>query len=136
MAQKSNDPTPQRPEGGRLLDAPLMTIDLLTWIREVKAEETWKDSDKNSMTLYKTPALRIVLIALHQAAEIPPHKAEGVMSLQLLEGSIEFTTPQQSETLHQGHILTLHSGITHSIIALEESVFLLTLTTPEKNHEG
>lgn len=132
MAEKSNDPTPQRPEGGRLLDAPLMTIDLPTWIKEIKAEETWNDSDRNSITLYKTSVLRIVLIALHKATELPLHKAEGVLSLQVLEGSIEFTTSQQSETLHQGQLLTLHSGITHGVVALEESVILLSLATSEK----
>jgi len=47
--------------------------------------------------------------------------------VQVLEGRIQFDTGQQSVELSKGHMLALHEGIPHSVLAKEESVFLLTL---------
>lgn len=129
MKKKSNEATPQRPEGDRLLDASMVTIDLVAFAEQIKNEPSWKDSDRNAITVYKTNGLRIVLIALHAGAEMPKHTADGIISLQVLEGQIKFTTDQESVELGKGQMLALHERIPHSVMALQETVFLLTLTT-------
>lgn len=129
MKQKSNEATPQRPEGDRLLDASMVTIDLVAFAEQIKNEPSWKDSDRNAITVYKTNGLRIVLIALHAGAEMPKHTADGIISLQVLEGQIKFTTDKESVELGKGQMLALHERIPHSVMALQETVFLLTLTT-------
>ena len=58
MANKSNEATPQRPEGDRLLDAPLVTMDLIHLVGQVRNEPSWKDSDRNSITVYKSGNLQ------------------------------------------------------------------------------
>ena len=73
--------------------------------------------------------MRIVLIGLHKGAEMIKHKAEGIISVQVLEGHVKFNTDTQSVELGKGQMLTLHQRIPHSIIALKETVFLLTLAT-------
>lgn len=127
--EKFNQRTPQRPEGDRLLDAPLVQFDLLTFKEQIKREEGWKNNDRNSITVFKTDGMRIVMIALHQDAEMKKHTAPGVISVQVLEGQITFRTEEQSEVLNPGQMVTLHGGIPHHVFANQESVFLLTLAS-------
>jgi quercetin dioxygenase-like cupin family protein len=81
------------------------------------------------MTVFKTNGLRIVLIALHEEAVMKKHTAEGIISVQVLEGEINFSTDKESKVLMQGDMIALHKGLAHSVKAIKESVFLLTLTT-------
>ena len=129
MEEKFNEATTQRPQGERTIDAPLVTINLLSFIEQIRNEKAWEDSDRNAITVFKTNGMRIVLIALHKNAEMIKHTADGLISVQVLEGQMIFTTDDQSIELGKGHMLALHKGIAHSVVAKEETVFLLTLTT-------
>ncbi len=127
MENKSNKATPQRPEGDRLLDAPLITMDLNHLMERVRNESSWKDSDRNSITIYKSENMRIVLIGLHDKAELKTHTATGIISVQVLEGLMRFTTEQQVIELQKGQMLALQKHIPHSVLALKETFFLLTM---------
>lgn len=127
MEVKSNQSTDLRPEGARTLDAPLVSIDLNDFMNQIKSESPWKDGDRNAMTVYKNKEMRIVLTALHEDAVISKHQADGVLSVQLLEGEINFITDTETVLMKPGHIVTLHRDIPHTVAAIKESVFLLTL---------
>ncbi len=129
MEIKSNESTDLRPEGTRLMDAPLVSMDIPEFIKQLKAEATWETSDRNAMTVYKTNGMRIVLIALHEEAVMKKHTADGIISVQVLEGEINFSTDGQSVVIRKGQAIALHKGLPHSVKAVKESVFLLTLTT-------
>ncbi len=128
MEEKYNDSTVQRPEGDRMIDATLMNIDLPAFIKQIKNEPPWQNSDRNAITVFKTNSLRIVFIALHEGAEMPRHIANGIISVQVLEGKLQFNTEKQSIELFSGQMLALHEPIPHSVLAIKESIFLLTLT--------
>jgi quercetin dioxygenase-like cupin family protein len=127
METKSNDATPQRPEGDRVLNASLVEMNLPNLIAQLKHEPTWKDSDRNAVTIFKSETMRIVLLGLHEKAELKPHKANGVISVQVLEGKINFITEQQTSVIEKGQMIALQDNVTHSVLALSESFFLLTL---------
>lgn len=129
MEIKNNESTDLRPEGARLMDAPLVSMDIPEFIKQLKAEATWENSDRNAMTVYKTNGMRIVLIALHEDAILKTHTADGIISVQVLEGEIIFSTDDQSVVIRKGQMIALHKGLPHSVKAIKESVFLLTLTT-------
>lgn len=132
METKSNDATPLRPEGQRVLNAPLVKMNLNEFMEQLKNESTWADSDRNSVTIFKSETMRIVLIGLHKNAELKPHKANGVISVQVVEGKINFTAEQQNTLLEKGQMVALHENITHSVMALTDSFFLLTLSMNNK----
>ena len=73
-----------------------------------------------------------MLIALHKGAEMPTHTADGIISVQVLEGQMQFNTEWRSVELSNGQMLALHERIPHSVLALKETIFLLTLTTSLK----
>ena len=129
MEEKFNEATPQRPKGDRTMDAALVLIDLPLFLEQIKQEAPWKNSNRNAITVFKTNRLRIVLIAMHEGAEMARHTADGIISIQVLEGQIQFITDQQSVELNKGQMLTLHECIPHSVLAKKETIFLLTLST-------
>ena len=129
MEIKSNESTDLRPEGGRLIDAPLVSMDIPEFIKQLKAEDAWQTSDRNAITVFKTNGLRIVLIALHEEAIMKKHTVDGIISVQMLEGEILFNTDDQSVVIKKGQMIALHKCLPHSVKAMKESVFLLTLTT-------
>ncbi|HQW83696.1 MAG TPA: cupin domain-containing protein [Ferruginibacter sp.] len=128
MEEKHNNATSQRPEGDRMLDAALVYIDLPMFTKQIKNEPAWENSDRNAITVFKSNGLRIVLIALQQGAEMAKHTANGMISVQVLEGKIKFSANNQTVDLNSGQMITLHEQIPHSVLALQESIFLLTLS--------
>lgn len=129
MKEKFNKATTQRLQGDRIMDAPLVTIDLHRFTKQIREEKAWEDSDRNAITVFKTDGMRIVLVALHKNAEMSKHTADGMISVQVLEGQILFTAEEQSVEIRHGEMLALHENIPHSLLAKEETIFLLTLTT-------
>lgn len=127
MEEKFNKATSQRSQD-HLLDAPLVSINIPAFIEQLKQESTWKESDRNTITVFKTDGMRIVLIGLHEGAEMVKHTANGIISVQVLEGQLKFTTDVKSVELSKGQMLALHERIPHSVLAIKETVFLLTLT--------
>jgi quercetin dioxygenase-like cupin family protein len=128
MEIKNNESTGLRPEGTRLMDA-LVSMDIPEFIKQLKSEATWENSDRNAITVFKTNGMRIVLIALHEDALLKKHTADGIISVQVLEGEIIFSTDGQSVLIKKGQMIALHKELPHNVKAIKESVFLLTLTT-------
>ena len=126
-ATASNEATPQRPAGTRPLDAPLLVLDLPALLAQVRQEATYHSADRNALTLLKTDSMRLVLLALHAGAELKTHTAPGAISVQVLDGQLTFRAEDQTAELGVGQVLTLHAGIPHSVTAVTEAAFLLTL---------
>ena len=129
MENKVNEPTSLRPGGERVLNAPLVKMDLDKYMEQIKSEKTWKEGALNSITIFKSSAMRIVLIGMRKAAILKEHSADAVISVQLLKGNIRFLTEKENIILTQGQMIALHDNLPHSVDALEESFFLLTLAT-------
>ena len=128
MKKKTNAGTIQRPEGARTIDAALVTIDMNLFLELIKKEKPWEEGNRNAITVFKTNGMTIVLIAMHKGAEMIKHKADGLMSLQVLDGQVTFKTDDHCVELCKGQMIALHEAISHSVYAKEETIFLLTIT--------
>jgi quercetin dioxygenase-like cupin family protein len=134
MEVKFNTATTHRPEGARIMDAPLVAINLDSIIKQIKKEKKWRRSDRNAITVFKTTGLRIVLVAMRKDAEMVKHTVNGKISIQILKGKLQFNTAERSVKLSKGQMLALHEGIPHSVLAKKKVIFLLTLTPGMKRH--
>lgn len=108
-------------------DSLAQVMDLEHAIGQAKQTPNWKSSDRHATTLFKMEGLRLVLMALHEGAELKTHTAPGIITVQVLEGHITFRTVQQSSDLTAGQLLLLPAGIPHSVQAHQDSFFLLTV---------
>jgi len=104
------------------------------------ADSEWKkpwQAGHYAKTLFKRSDFRVVLISMESDARLKEHHADGAISVQVLKGSIRFTTQGESHDLWPGNILMLGASIKHEVEALEDSAFLLTIAWPDaKKLEG
>ena len=132
MEEKFNESTINRPKGDRLLDASLVPIDLPAYIKQLKEEEAWQKNDRNAITVFKTEGLNIVIVAMHQGAVMkPPVASEGNTSVQVVEGNVLLNVEEQSTEIHPQQIVAFREHQLFSITALQETVFVLTMTDKE-----
>lgn len=106
----------------------LSTFNLNQQIFEMKQEESWGKFGRSAKTLKKTDCQRLVLNAMKVGTEIKTHQANGPISVHCIAGKIRFSTEEDSVNLENGDLLTLEAFVKHRVEAIEESVFLLTLS--------
>lgn len=123
---RTNEATYNRPEGTRVLDAPYVVSDINSAMAQLMNENGWEETDCNGITLFKTDNLTTVLICMHTGSRIGENTIDGTVTLQVVEGEVELTANEDVLTLHTGQIVMLHHDVTHSILATEETVMLLT----------
>jgi len=70
--------------------------------------------------------LRQVVTALLAGAELAEHEAPPEATLQVLRGSVRLNAPDRSWELGAGELIAIPQA-RHSVQALEDSVFLLTV---------
>lgn len=129
---KYNESTRNRPEGERLLDAPVIPLNLNASIAQLKGEVGYEKNDRNAITLFHSGRMRIVLIALHDGAEITEHTVSGPCSILTIDGQVDVHTGADSYTLGPGEALALQDAVAHSVKSERESVILLTIAAGEK----
>ena len=125
METKYNEATLNRPEGERLLDASVLMMDFEKYISQLKNENAWEKNDRNGITVYKTNGMTIVLTCLHKNAAIEDNTVNGVLTIQVLDGTIEFIKDDHSQVLKKNQAVAIHPRIQHSIRAKKESAILL-----------
>ena|SRR5689334_12283134 len=87
-----------------------------------------EEAGRRSKMLAKYPEFRIVLITMKDGSRWGDHKTSFRIFVQVLRGRIRFHIPHGAFDLPAGGLLALDPGILHSVDALEESAFLLTLS--------
>lgn len=104
-----------------------LLLDLPLFKKQIKEGAAWSKGPRSALTVYKSENLRLVLIALHKNGDLPKHTAPGRISVQVLEGHIRFGTEEKVIELAEGQIVTLKEHVPHDVLALEESLILLTI---------
>jgi len=112
----------------RSLDRPVMTFDLPAILGSMRREATWRTARRNAMTIVKQPIFRVVLVALQVGAEVGAHETEGPVTVQAMEGRLAIRVGADEVVLGPGQLLVLRPGLHHSMHALDDAAFLLTLT--------
>jgi len=125
MQAKHNEATLNRPKGDRVIDAPFVQIDVEKYNRQLKKEPAWEKSDRNSITVFKTIGVTMVITRLHKNASMN-NSVEGLLTIQVIEGSIECMVGTKDTIVEKNQLITLHPGVVHTIKAKEDSLLLLT----------
>ena len=129
MENKRNEATLNRPEGDRVIDAPYVFINTPEFIRQLMNEEAWQKNDRNSITVFKTSNMTMVLVCLHAKAVLKDNLVDGIVTIQVIDGIIKVSIPDGSVDMLTNQVIAFHQLVDHSIEALTDSVLLLTNNT-------
>lgn len=116
-----------------------LTGSVLTFVleEEVRTVRTQLEStDRTGRTLVKNGPLRITLAGLAPGGAMAAHKADGPISVQVLEGSLTFEAENEKWTLNAGSMLALQSRIVHSVRSESGAIFILTVVAPADDNAG
>jgi quercetin dioxygenase-like cupin family protein len=83
--------------------------------------------DAHTSTLIGTEHAKVVRVVLKAGKTLPEHKAKGEIVVQCLEGRVVFSTLGKEIEIQPGQLIYLNSAEPHSVRALEDSSFLLTV---------
>lgn len=115
--------TDRRP--ARDLDAGI-PVDLRAAARDLLAEETWPEADRNARTLSADERLRVTLVAARDGATIGSPGSNDTLAIQVIEGAVVVDGPNGSSRLPAGRLVAFRPGRWQAR-ADGDSVLLLTV---------
>jgi len=126
MEIKHNDATVKRPEGSRIIDAPCVFMDIPAFTEQLRQEKSWDKGDRNSITVFKSEEITMVVSALKAGAELRNTSADVLFTVMLLQGEIVITTDDVERDITKGQAVAFHPQVLHSIRAISDSNLLIT----------
>ena len=118
----------------RWLAGPILSFDLLDEVRQLLEEESWQRAGRSAKTLVKEADLRVVLMALRRGVAMDPHQATGPITIQAVSGQFRVNLLDQHINLAPGQFIALEATLRHSVTAVEDGAFLLTVAWPSHAH--
>jgi len=106
---------------------PQLQIDLDKVAATLLAEPFNENRNHRQETLYRHGPLTVALFLFDQGAVLPQHVAEGVVTVQVLQGRLKMTAEGQTHDLPAGTVLILAPGVQHDVLATEPTRMLLTV---------
>lgn len=95
------------------------------------APEVAPPRNRSARSLVKNGALRATLVSIAPGGEVPEHQADGPITVQPLQGRIQFTVPGAVHDIGPGELLSLGAGIRHAVASASGATFLLTVAWVE-----
>lgn len=92
-------------------------------------------SEAKTFPLVKEETFEAIRMVIHKDHEMAGHLIEGAITIYCLDGRIAFTARGQTHDLRAGHWLFLQGNEPHSLRAIEDSAFLLTILFPRSREE-
>jgi len=77
--------------------------------------------------LVKTATLEVVRLVIPAGKDITSHTAPGDITVQCLEGSVDFTADGRTRRLKTGGLLCLTAGTLHAIHGVDDASVLVTI---------
>lgn len=84
-------------------------------------------AQNQSTAIFKTERLEVMRLVLPKGKSQPTHKVAGAVTVQCLEGAIDFTSDDGSQTLRPGDLVYLEGGVAHSLTGVEDASALVTI---------
>ncbi|SEK50210.1 Cupin domain protein [Roseateles sp. YR242] len=84
-----------------------------------------------SSALFKSNGLEVMRLVLPAGKSLPPHKVDGEITVQVLEGEIELSVQrdggEERQRLGAGQLCYLEGGIVHAVTGVQDASALLTI---------
>jgi quercetin dioxygenase-like cupin family protein len=83
--------------------------------------------NSRTATLAKTDKLEIIRLVIPAGKDIPEHRVAGEITVQCLEGRVDFHFAAERRELLPGQMLFLEGNMPHALHAIEDSSVLVTI---------
>ncbi len=77
--------------------------------------------------LVKTETLEIIRLVVLAGKQIAEHRARGEITVQCLEGSVQFIVGDDPRRLDAGGLLYLPKGERHALLGIDDASLLVTM---------
>jgi quercetin dioxygenase-like cupin family protein len=105
----------------------LIEVDLVAELEALRASDSYQVADHAAKTIAKHPGIRVVLIALKADGQTHKHHADSAITVQGVQGRVEFTVGERKVELVPGVLLTVAAGRPHSVVSVDQCAFILTV---------
>lgn len=102
-------------------------VDIRAEIARLKSEPAWADNDRHGSSLVKGDGINVALMLLKKGAKMQEHHTRAPITVQVIEGRINFVAKGTPQLVTAGMIVALDRGIAHAVEALEDSSLVLTV---------
>ena len=117
----------RHPHHENILAQGLVAVDIRGEIARLKSEPAWTGNDRHGSSLVKGDGINVALMMLKKGAKLQEHHTRAPITVQVIEGRINFVAKGKTQLATAGMIVALDRGIAHSVEALEESSLVLTV---------
>jgi quercetin dioxygenase-like cupin family protein len=104
-----------------------VAVDIRAEIARLKSEPAWASGDRHGSSLVKGDGINVALMMLKKGAKLQQHHTRAPITVQVVEGRINFIANGKTQLVTPGMIFALDRAIEHSIEAVEECAIVLTV---------
>lgn len=108
------------------VSGPVLTFSLPEEMARLKTELRNAPA-RSAKTLIKEGRVTVTLIGVNPGGSLHAHKADGPITIQVLEGEVELAIGETTQALPAGTLLALEGGIMHAVHSAHGGIFLLTV---------
>ena len=112
------------------LGEPTLTVNWQSELERLHRKNTG-ETGRLAKTIVKYSNFSIVLMVMKSKAKFPEHKSAGRISVQVLKGHIQMHVLGSLVDLPAGNLVALDREVLHDVEALDESAFMLTISSSE-----
>lgn len=110
------------------------SVATIAGIASLRADTEYARTGRTRPTLVKEAGLRVLLQVVRAGSGLLEHHAPTRIPVFVLERDLHFTAFGETISLRPGDLLTLPPREPHSVSAIQDSAFLLTLASAEKEN--
>lgn len=125
-----------RPHPEDRLASPVQVVDLAAAAAELRAEPHAAVSGHRQIAVVRHGPVTIIQFAFNEGGLLKEHRAEGVVTIQVLSGRLQVVVEEESRQVGPEELMALAPGVPHSVLALEASDLLLTVHRIPANGAG
>lgn len=86
-----------------------------------------KLKDAPSAALLKTESLEVMRLVIKAGKSLPEHRVTGEVTIYCLEGKVELTAHQKTQSMQPGDLVYLEPMQPYALVAQEDAAVLVTI---------
>ncbi|GER84832.1 hypothetical protein KTAU_34680 [Thermogemmatispora aurantia] len=99
---------------------------------DLASSATFRSEGPAVRVLWESTTARLLLLALQEGQQLDEHRTSYQAFIQVIKGHLMFKLEHERISMRAGTLLHLEPRVAHSVEALQDSVFLITLVAASR----